>query len=85
MERNHRGRFINLNDSKARRYEIEENLQKLNIINRYSRFEAIKGDPAEAKARNITTGELGLWQSWLNLLNEEKHKAIFDDAVKDLK
>lgn len=73
MERSYRGRYINLKESKERRSEVEKVLNTLGIINRYSRFPAIKGDPKEAQDRKITSGALGLWQSWLGLLNEEKN------------
>ncbi|MDC3044241.1 glycosyltransferase family 25 protein [bacterium] len=66
-----KGYYINLESSQERRAALTENLKSLGIENIYKRFNAIKGDPSEAKKSNLKAGELGLWSSWISLLKQE--------------
>ena len=66
-----RGRYINLENSHARKIQIEKQLTTLGQQNNYKRFEAIRGDDVEASKRNLRAGELGIWKSWIKLLSEE--------------
>ena len=66
-----KGYYINLESSQERKAALTENLQSLGIENGYKRFNAIKGDPSEAKKLNLKAGELGLWNSWISLLRQE--------------
>ena len=66
-----RGLFINLDEAAERRDQISGHLQELGLGQTYSRFPACRSDPAEAAARNLHVGELGLWKSWLALLEEQ--------------
>lgn len=68
-----RGRFINLRESTDRRKEIEDQLDELNVSQYYERFEAIRGEKYEAERRGLNSGELGLWKSWLKILEEEEN------------
>ena len=84
-----KGIYINLRQSKARRERIEKNLRELNINDNYSRFEAIDGSTIQTGRKNLNNGELGLWMSWMKLLNEagkmkneyEYFHFIEDDAL----
>ena len=75
-----RGRFINLASSTGRRRRLEQHLHDLGISKRYSWFPAISGDATAAAALGLGAGEWGLWQSWLQLLQEELNspEASFD-------
>ncbi|MCB4389389.1 hypothetical protein [Synechococcus sp. MU1617] len=42
--------------------------------NEYERFAAIRGMQEEASERSLAVGELGLWKSWLKILEEESKK-----------
>ena len=66
-----RGLFINLDEAVERREQIIGHLRELGLEQTYQRFSARRGDPSEAGARNLNTGELGLWKSWLELLEEQ--------------
>ena len=66
-----KGIFINLDESTSRRTDIETQLMKLGLSNQYRRFKAIRGDKKEAKDRRLSGGELGLWRSWIKLLEDE--------------
>ena len=69
-----RGRYISLGESAERRSRLEQHLQELGVAERYSWFPAIRGDAKAAATRSLRAGELGLWHSWLQLLQEElKH------------
>ena len=84
-----RGRYINLRNSEDRRKKLEGNLKDLGILNYYSRYEAMEGKDDIAKEAGLRNGELGLWLSWLDLLqkeieNEEKYEylhIIEDDVI----
>ena len=65
------GRYINLSTSTDRRRKTEESLKSLGIHDYYSRYEAIQGNNDDAKRIGLSAGELGLWLSWLDLLQEE--------------
>ena len=66
-----RGRYISLSSSQQRRQRLEQHLQTLGVQEQYSWFPAVRGDAKAAAARGLRAGEWGLWQSWLNLLQEE--------------
>ena len=66
-----RGLYINLEEAAERREQISGHLQELGLKQTYQRFPACRSDPAEAAARNLSVGELGLWKSWLALLEEQ--------------
>ena len=65
------GRYISLTSSQQRRSRLEQHLQKLGIEKRYRWFPAIRGNAEKAAAHGLLPGELGIWQSWLKLLQEE--------------
>ena len=67
-----RGRYISLPESSERRSHLERHLQDLGIADRYSWFPAVRGKAEIAATRGLGAGEWGLWQSWLNLLQEEQ-------------
>ena len=83
------GRYINLASSKRRRKEMQEQFMQLGVVQFYKRFEAETGDEYIAQKKNLKKGELGLWRSWLKLLNEEANNLqdyeylhiLEDDAV----
>ena len=66
-----RGRYISLGESAERRSRLEQHLQELGVAERYSWFPAIRGDAKAAATRSLRAGEVGLWHSWLQLLQEE--------------
>lgn len=66
-----KGYYINLDESRKRRKSIEDHLRSLNLANHYRRFPASKGSETEAKGKNLSRGEVGLWKSWLSLLANE--------------
>ena len=66
-----RGRYINLDKSIERREKLDKHLEELGLQEHYSRFEAIRGGKDQASKSALRPGELGLWLSWLNLLEEE--------------
>ena len=67
-----RGRYINLEGSKARRKRIEEHLCKLKIRSLYKRFRAHEGGITQRNnQRLLNKGEIGIWKSWIALLEEE--------------
>lgn len=67
-----KGVYINLDSDTERKCEILHHLQTCNIADSFHRFPAIKGDKNEALKRSLTAGELGIWQSWLSILKNEK-------------
>ena len=69
-----RGRYISLSRSQQRRQGLEQQLEGLGVQEHYSWFPAHNGDAKAATARGLRAGEWGLWQSWLNLLQEELHR-----------
>ena len=76
---NVKGIYINLKQSRTRRERIEKNLRELNINDNYSRFEAIDGNTIQIGRKNLNSGELGLWMSWMTLIIEaEKIKYVYD-------
>lgn len=66
-----RGRYISLSSSQQRRQQLEEHLLTLGVQEHYRWFPAVRGDAKAAATRGLRAGEWGLWQSWLNLLEEE--------------
>lgn len=66
-----KGYYINLESSTERREILVENLKACGVERNYQRFDAIKGDPIEASQLKLKAGELGLWKSWISLLNYE--------------
>ena len=79
---NIRGRYISLSSSQQRRQRLEQQLQQLGVQEQYSWFPAVRGDAKAAAARGLRAGEWGLWQSWLNLLQEElRHPASTGDLL----
>ena len=70
-----RGRYISLAESAERRSRLEQHLQELGVTERYSWFPAIRGDAKTAATRSLKAGELGLWHSWLQLLQEELNQS----------
>ena len=67
-----RGRYISLAKSSQRRSRLERHLQDLGVADRYVWFSAVRGDAQTADLRGLSAGEWGLWQSWLDLLQEEQ-------------
>lgn len=74
-----RGRYISLSSSQQRRQQLEQHLQTLGVQEHYSWFPAVRGDAQAAAARGLRSGEWGLWQSWLNLLQEELRRPASTD------
>lgn len=74
------GVIINLKQSKVRKSELIKHLKILGVADRYELFSAYEGSEKEAKQRNLSKGELGLWITWIKLL-EEKIKT--DDSEYD--
>ena len=66
-----KGIYINLDSSNERRELIEANLKQNNLLENYKRFEAVKGDSEEAIRRGLSAGELGIWISWVKVLEQE--------------
>ena len=66
-----KGYFINLEESKHRRKRIESHLKSLNLDQQYERFPAARGTKSESQQLNLSSGEVGLWKSWLTLLETE--------------
>ena len=66
-----RGRYISLPTSTDRRTRLEQHLKDLGASAMYGWFPAVRGDTEDAKARGLGPGEWGLWQSWIQLLEEE--------------
>ena len=66
-----KGVYINLKRSKERNANVREQLKRLDLTRFYYRFEAEKGDQEEAKEKGLTAGELGLWKSWMKILEKE--------------
>ena len=73
-----KGKYINMNKSADRRERIEEQIHKFSLVENYTRFEAVEGNADEAKFKGLSSGELGIWQSWLKLLKVENQKGIKD-------
>ena len=69
-----KGIYINLAECTERRRQFKEQLETLGISEYYARFEAIKGDKHEAKCRGISAGEIGLWKSWIKILEDQRKK-----------
>lgn len=74
-----RGRYISLSSSQQRRQGLEQQLEELGVQEHYSWFPAVSGDAKAAAARGMKAGEWGLWQSWLNLLQEELRRPASTD------
>lgn len=68
------GIYINLAECTERRRQFKEQLETLGISENYARFEAIKGDKYEAKCRGISAGEIGLWKSWIKILEDQRKR-----------
>ena len=66
-----KGYFINLEESQERKNKLIDNLRLFGLNKNYSRFNAIRGNSAEATKIGLKSGELGLWKSWINLLKHE--------------
>ena len=84
-----KGRYINLDKSAGRKEKLERHLEELGINSKYQRFSALVGNKEEADRAGLNQGELGLWNSWISLLNEEIESSenykflhiIEDDAI----
>ena len=72
--KNFKGIYINLAECVERRRQFKGQLNTLGISGYYERFEAIKGNKDEAKLRGISAGEIGLWKSWMKILEDQKDK-----------
>ena len=48
-------------------------MQELNVANSYQRFEAIKGNKTKETntKTNLSNGEIGIWKSWIKILETE--------------
>ena len=64
------GIFINLKESTSRRKILEDHLQEVSLEKYYRRFDAIRGKKNIAESMGLKAGELGLWESWLKILEE---------------
>ena len=63
-----KGFFINLEESKERRRRMEDHSSSIKLGHKYERFNAQRSTKEEANKRGLTQGELGLWKSWIKLL-----------------
>lgn len=84
------GYFINLESSKKRRKRMEEHLHDMGWQENYERFEAIKGEDDESQIRGLSNGEMGIWKTWIKILEKAKEcnpneydflHIIEDDAI----
>jgi GR25 family glycosyltransferase involved in LPS biosynthesis len=66
-----KGFYINLSSEIQRNNEIKNHIKDSNPGYEFERFEAIRGTFAEAKERSLTAGEMGIWKSWLKILEKE--------------
>ena len=79
------GYYINLKDSIDRDLAMTEQLKKNNMLNLYSRFEAIEVKQEQWKNHFVYKNELGCLQSHLQILKDNfhatKHIHILEDDV----
>ena len=76
-----KGIYINLAECTERRRQFKDQLKTLGISENYARFEAIKGDKYEARCRGISAGEIGLWKSWMKILEDQREKKTDSDFI----
>ena len=73
-----KGVYINLKDSRERKQLIEESLNFLKQEGKYSRHEGIRGKKEEAEERHLSKGEVGIWKTWIEILEEESKGGDYD-------
>ena len=66
-----KGYYINLEGSRNRRERIQRHIDEEGLSDSYQRYEAIDGTKCDPRGRNLTSGELGLWETWISLLEKE--------------
>lgn len=66
-----KGKYINLDNSLSRRVDIEKQINEFRLTKEYERFNAQRSNQEEAASRGLKIGELGLWKSWIKLLEDE--------------
>lgn len=80
------GHYINLADSLSRREAIERQLQRLQVRERYRRFEAIRGESVASRVETtLSAGQLGCWLShlaiWRQAQAAAEHVHVLEDDV----
>ena len=66
-----KGYYINLDRSTRRRERIQKHINEEGLTGSYQRYKAIDGSKCDPRGRNLTSGELGLWETWISLLEKE--------------
>lgn len=66
-----KGYYINLDQSIHRRERINRHLGEQGLAAFYQRYAAIDGTKCKPNGRNLNSGELGLWETWISLLEKE--------------
>ena len=66
-----KGYYINLDRSIDRRDRIQRNIDEQGLTAFYKRYAAIDGAKCNPCGRDLNSGELGLWETWISLLEKE--------------
>ena len=66
-----KGYYINLDRSAHRRERMKRHLDEQGLAACYQRYAAIDGEKCNPNGRNLSSGELGLWETWISLLEKE--------------
>ena len=67
-----KGYYINLSRSTQRRERMLRHIDEEGLTETYQRYEAIEGKQCDPEGRNLTGGEIGLWETLIELLEKEK-------------
>lgn len=73
-----KGYYINLDRSIHRRERIQRHIDEQGLTDSYQRYEAVDGTKCDPEGRNLTSGELGLWETWISLLQKETYSHDYE-------
>ena len=67
-----KGYYINLDRSIDRRNRMQRHIDEQGLTAFYQRYAAVDGAKCNPNGRDLNSGELGLWETWISLLEKEK-------------
>ena len=66
-----KGYYINLDRSTHRRERIQRHIDEQGLSGFYKRYAAVDGSKCKPNGRDLNSGEQGLWETWISLLEKE--------------
>ena len=73
-----KGYYINLERSTQRCERMQKHIKEQGLTAFYQRYAAIDGAKCSPNGRDLNSGEIGLWETWISLLEKEKLKNNYD-------